>query len=58
MHRQFSEDNWAAMRHFFLSFHDETVECLAKDATAWTDRRAMDEVVRQLAVDALSPRQI
>jgi hypothetical protein len=53
VHPQFSEDNWAAMRHYIFPFHDETVECIAKDATAWTDRRAMHDVIRQLAVHAL-----
>ncbi len=36
-----------------LPFHDETVECVARDAKAWIVPRAMDQVVRQLSSDAL-----
>ncbi len=59
VHPQFSEESWAAMRHYLFPFHDETVECVAGDATAWTERRAMGDVARELAVDALrtEPRQ-
>jgi hypothetical protein len=55
VHPQFSEDKWAAARHYLFPFHDETAECVAQEARAWTQLRPMDEVVRQLAVDALRP---
>jgi hypothetical protein len=53
VHSQFSEEKWADARHFMFPFHDETVECVAYEARAWTELRSMDEVVRQLAADAL-----
>ena len=49
---QFREESWAARRDYVLPFHDGTVECVARDANAWTVLRAMDQVVRQLSSDA------
>jgi hypothetical protein len=53
VHAQFSQNTWASARHYVFPFHDETVECVAADATAWTDRRTMNDVVRQFAGDTL-----
>ena len=30
VHHRFDPDNWKDLRHFFLAFHDETVEVLAR----------------------------
>jgi hypothetical protein len=54
-HPRFREESWVRRRHYVLPFHDETVECVARDAKAWTDPRAMDDVVRELSSDALKP---
>lgn len=53
--RNFREDKWAEARHFLFPFHDESPACVAREATARTELRPMDEVVRQLAADALRP---
>jgi hypothetical protein len=53
VHPQFTEKAWAAARHYVLPFHDETVECVAQDATAWTELRSMGDVVRDLSSEAL-----
>lgn len=45
VHPQFRQENWAPARHYLLPFHDETAECVAHDATSWTELRPMDEVV-------------
>ena len=55
VHPQFDEEAWAATRHYVLPFHDETVECVAQEVTAWTELRSMDDVVRDLSMEALKP---
>jgi hypothetical protein len=53
-HEHFDESQRAGRRHFMLTFHDETLECLAK----WTITRtapgaAMPEVLARLSAEAL-----
>jgi hypothetical protein len=50
----FEESQWTGRRHFMLTFHDETLECVAK----WTIVRAapgatMPEVLARLSAEAL-----
>jgi len=50
----FEESQWTGRRHFMLTFHDETLECVAK----WTVTRAapgatMPEVLARLGAEAL-----
>ncbi len=50
----FEESLWTGRRHFMLTFHDETLECVAK----WTIARAapgatMPEVLARLGAEAL-----
>ena len=54
VHSNFRESHWNAMRHFMLPFHDETVECAAREAVARTEPgAAMPEVVTGLSNAAL-----
>ena len=51
---RFDESQWSGRRHFVLTFHDETVECVAK----WTVTRTapgatMPEVLARLSAEAL-----
>jgi hypothetical protein len=53
-HERFDESQWNGRRHFMLTFHDETLECVAK----WTITRTapgatMPEVLARLSVEAL-----
>ena len=53
-HERFDESQWSGRRHFVLTFHDETVECVAK----WTVTRTapgatMPEVLTRLSTEAL-----
>jgi len=53
-HERFDESEWAGVHHFILTFHDETLECVAK----WTVSRAapgatMPEVLARLSAEAL-----
>ena len=53
-HERFDENQWAGRRHFMLTFHDETLECVAK----WTVTRTapdatMREVLARLSAEAL-----
>jgi hypothetical protein len=53
-HEHFDESQWTGRRHFMLTFHDETLECVAK----WTITRAapgatMPEVLARLSAEAL-----
>jgi len=51
---RFDESHWTGRRHFVLTFHDETLECVAK----WTITRTapgatMPEVLARLSAEAL-----
>jgi hypothetical protein len=53
-HEYFDESQWTGRRHFMLTFHDETLECVAK----WTITRiapgaTMPEVLARLSAEAL-----
>jgi len=53
-HEHFEESQWTGRRHYMLTFHDETLECVAK----WTITRAapgatMPEVLARLGAEAL-----
>ena len=53
-HERFDESQWSGRRHFMLTFHDETLECVAK----WTIIRTapgatMPEVLARLSAEAL-----
>jgi hypothetical protein len=53
-HERFDESQWTGRHHFMLTFHDETLECVAK----WTITRAapgatMAEVLARLSAEAL-----
>jgi hypothetical protein len=53
-HERFDESQWTGRRHFVLTFHDETLECVAK----WTITRTapgatMPEVLARLSAEAL-----
>jgi hypothetical protein len=50
----FDESQWTGRRHYVLTFHDETLECVAK----WTIARAapgatMPEVLARLSAETL-----
>jgi hypothetical protein len=54
VHEHFDEGQWTGRRHFMLTFHDETVECVAK----WTVTRTapgttMPEVLARLSAEAV-----
>jgi len=53
-HERFDESHWGGRHHYVLTFHDETLECIAK----WTIIRAapgatMPEVLARLSAEAL-----
>jgi len=53
-HERFDEGQWTGRRHFMLTFHDETLECVAK----WTITRigpgaTMPEVLARLSAEVL-----
>lgn len=53
-HERFDESQWTGRRHFILTFHDETLECVAK----WTITRiapgtTMPGVLTRLSAEAL-----
>jgi hypothetical protein len=53
-HEHFDESQWTGRRHFMLTFHDETLECIAK----WTITRTapgatLPEVLARLSAEAL-----
>lgn len=53
-HERFDESQWTGRRHFMLTFHDETLECVAK----WTITRiapgaTMPEVLTRLGAEVL-----
>jgi hypothetical protein len=51
---RFDESHWSQARHFVLTFHDETVECVADDTIARTEPPAatMRQVVPSLSNQA------
>jgi hypothetical protein len=54
VHRGFHERHWSETRHFILTFHDETVECVAHEAATRAEPGAtMPEVVARLGSEAL-----
>jgi hypothetical protein len=54
VHSGFHERNWSEMRHFILTFHDETVECVAREMVTRAEPEAtMPEVVARLSSEAL-----
>jgi hypothetical protein len=57
VHSNFRQSQWSEARHFILPFHDETVECAAREAVARTEPGAtMPEVVTGLSNAALGMR--
>ena len=53
-HEHFDESRWTGRRHFMLTFHDETLECIAKWTIARTAPGAtMPEVLARLSAEAL-----
>ena len=54
VHKRFDEARWSGTYHFLLTFHDETLECVARRTVA---RRApgatMPEVIARLSREAL-----
>ena len=53
-HERFDESQWTGRRHFILTFHDETLECIAKWTIARTAPGAtMPEVLARLSAEAL-----
>jgi hypothetical protein len=54
VHGSFDESRWTGTRHFILTFHDETLECLAKwTATRTAPGATMPEVLARLTAEAL-----
>ncbi len=54
VHSGFHESHWREARHFILTFHDETLECVAEATVARTEPGAsMPEVVARLSSEAL-----
>lgn len=53
IHSGFDTSHWTAARHFILTFHDETLECVADGTAARTEPGAtMPEVVARLSSEA------
>ena len=53
-HERFDESQWSGRRHFIFTFHDETLECVAKWTTTRTAPGAtMPEVLARLGAEAL-----
>jgi hypothetical protein len=53
-HERFDESQWSGRRHFMLTFHDQTLECIAN----WTVIRtapgaSMPEVLARLSAEAV-----
>ena len=54
VHDRFRESQWSDDRHFVLTFHDETLECIADATVARAEPGAtMPAVVAQLSSAAL-----
>ena len=53
-HERFDESQWSGRRHFMLTFHDGTLECVAKWTVARTAPGAtMTEVLARLSAEAI-----
>lgn len=53
-HERFDESHWSGRHHFMLTFHDETLECVANWMTTRTAPGAtMPEVLARLSAEAL-----
>ena len=51
---RFDASLWSGRRHFLLTFHDETLECVAKwTATRTAPGATMAEVITRLSAEAL-----
>ena len=54
VHDRFRESRWSGRRHFILTFHDETLECVARDTVTRTNLEAtMADVMASLSNEAL-----
>jgi hypothetical protein len=54
LHQRFDESRWRGAQHFVLTFHDETLECVAQRTVARTAPDAtMAEVITRLSREAL-----
>lgn len=54
VHQRFDEGRWSGARHFVLTFHDETLECVARRTVTRTAPDAtMTEVITRLSREAL-----
>jgi hypothetical protein len=54
VHSRFCAERWSETRHFVLAFNDETVECVAQEAIARSERAAtMPELVARLSSEVL-----
>jgi hypothetical protein len=54
VHERFDETRWGGTYHFVLTFHDETLECVARRTVARTAPGAtMQEVIARLSREAL-----
>jgi hypothetical protein len=52
--RGFHENHLSEIRHFVLTFHDETLECVAQETATRTEPTAtMPEVVARLSSEVL-----
>ncbi|MGE5370593.1 MAG: hypothetical protein ACM3QZ_01255 [Solirubrobacterales bacterium] len=47
-HRCFDADHWDNMKHYFLAFHDESFECIARGFNFEVTRDNMDNVTKNL----------
>ena len=54
VHERFDESRWSGTRHFILTFHDETLECVARrTVTRAAPGATMPEVIARLSREAL-----
>lgn len=55
IHSAFQDSHWSAARHFVLTFHDETLECVAQATDTRTEPAAtMPEVMISLSHEVLA----
>jgi hypothetical protein len=53
-HERFDESQWIGRRHFMLTFHDETLECVAKcTITRIAPDATMPEILARLSAEAV-----
>jgi hypothetical protein len=55
VHARHSEETWRQQHHYLLAFHDEMVECLARQLDTRTVHAPFRQVLADLAKDLLSP---